>query len=457
MAKLSETNQYLAAFTVNIITLGVGASIGWSSQTLPILIKTSNESPLKVPLTKNEASWVECNLAVGAIFGTFLFGYLSERIGRFWTAFMTALPQIFWWICVIVGKSFTILLIGRFFAGLSAGGVFVLVPLYISEISKDSLRGILGCFFMFAINLGTVLMFLAVEYLNYSIVPKIFISIPFIFTLTFMFLPETPQYLLKRGEIKKAENSLRFLRGCQNFNEVPEKVKKELLVISKEIEEETLVKNVSIIDKLRTLVARKSLIIGLVLVSVNQLSGCLVFMNYKADIFINVGLKFSPEFFAIIISIIQVIGSVVSTFVVGSMTRKLLYISTCFGAISGFLAWGFCLNLFDKRTIFPWLSISALSLAIFMASAGFLPLTFVLLSEILPQKIRSIGMTLCMALFWTLSFILHKIFINLVAFAQFYISLLIFCGFIFLGMMFIVVYVPETRNKSGDEIEEALR
>lgn len=70
------------------------------------------------------------------------------------------------------------------------------------------------------------------------------ILFPIIFALTFVFLPETPQHLLKCGKAKEAEKSLKFLRGC--VNEVPEKVKNELLEMSKKIEEDSNAKAKSI-------------------------------------------------------------------------------------------------------------------------------------------------------------------------------------------------------------------
>jgi MFS family permease len=81
---------------VNIIAVGVGASIGWASPSLPLL--QSDESILSEPLTSGEASWVGSLLALGALFGTLLFGWLSETIGRFWATLLTTIPQIVSWI-----------------------------------------------------------------------------------------------------------------------------------------------------------------------------------------------------------------------------------------------------------------------------------------------------------------------------------------------------------------------
>lgn len=136
----------------------------------------------------------------------------------------------------------------------------------------------------------------------------------------------------------------------------------------------------------------KALIIGLVLVSVNQLCGCFAFINYTADIFMESGSSLSPNVSAIIVATIQVAGSTVSAFAIGLMSRKLLFALTCFGTMVGLLAMGThgYLKMFYDMSAFNWLPIASLSFVIFVASIGLLPLTFVMLSELLPQKVSQL-------------------------------------------------------------------
>ena len=77
---------------VNIIALGAGASIGWSSPFLPAI--QAEDSPLSEPVSSNEASWIGSILALGALCGVLLYGWLSETIGRYWALIMTSIPQI---------------------------------------------------------------------------------------------------------------------------------------------------------------------------------------------------------------------------------------------------------------------------------------------------------------------------------------------------------------------------
>lgn len=151
---------------------------------------------------------------------------------------------------IIVGSTIEHLFVGRFLAGLSAGGVFVLIPLYVAEISEDKIRGTLGSFFIFSINFGTLLTFIAGNYLEYKTVAYVMVALPIIFLIVFVFLPETPQFLIKCGKEKDAEKSLKFLRGCKSSAETPEFVKTELQELSKKNSENSNKNESSVLDQL---------------------------------------------------------------------------------------------------------------------------------------------------------------------------------------------------------------
>jgi hypothetical protein len=93
-------------------------------------------------------------------------------------------------------------------------------------------------------------MFIAGTYLNYSLVSILMLAFPLIFAVTFLFFPETPYYLLKCSKHRKAEDALKFLRGCAKLNETPEKVREELLSMAKKVEEDGSGSQISIIGEL---------------------------------------------------------------------------------------------------------------------------------------------------------------------------------------------------------------
>lgn len=132
----STGNQYYATFCVNLLALGYGLSTGWTSAAIPILL--SPESSLDCgQISNSDASLIGSILTIGGLCGTLLFGYISNQIGRKRSIFLIAFPQIIGWLLMYFAESTALLISFRFLAGVAAGGIFTLVPIFVSEISED--------------------------------------------------------------------------------------------------------------------------------------------------------------------------------------------------------------------------------------------------------------------------------------------------------------------------------
>lgn len=136
--------------------------------------------------------------------------------------------------------------------------------------------------------------------------------------------------------------------------------------------------------------AKKGLIIGIVIICVSQLSGIFPLIIYTATIFKEAGSNLSPNMSAIIVAGIQLVGSYVSTITVDRVGRKVLFVTSCLGIFLGLSALGTHGLLKAKHydlTEYFWVPVVSLSFVIFIAAIGILPLPFVIISEILPQKV----------------------------------------------------------------------
>lgn len=121
------------------------------------------------------------------------------------------------------------------------------------------------------------------------------------------------------------------------------------------------------------------------------MSGCFALISYTAQIFKAAGADLDPNISAIIVGVIQIAGSYASTYFIDKTNRKVLYILSAVGTGIGLATMGTFSYLqlieFDVSS-FGWIPLVSLSLVIFMASVGILPLTFVVISEILPQQVN---------------------------------------------------------------------
>lgn len=194
------------------------------------------------------------------------------------------------------------------------------------------------------------------------------------------------------------------------------------------------------------------------LISVNQLSGLFAFLSYTADIFIEADSVYAPNTCAIIVGALLVSGSLISLTLVDKFSRRFLYSVTTVGNIIGLLSMGLYSYLKTTSDVssFKFIPVMSLSLVIFCASSGRLPLTYIMMAEIMPQSIRSFGVSVSTTFNWILAFGLLRYFSTLVALLQFYTCMFIFCGFALFGMFFVMFYVPETKGKSFEEIENSL-
>lgn len=133
MNKLNLINLYLSL--ANIIILGQGCSIGWTSPSLPIL--QSNRSPLtNGALSTAEASWVGSMSSIGAALGTIFFGLITQRIGSKNAMILCAIPLTIFWLTVMYSNYVWQLYIGRLLSGLT-GGAFVCIQLFLADISDE--------------------------------------------------------------------------------------------------------------------------------------------------------------------------------------------------------------------------------------------------------------------------------------------------------------------------------
>uniref|UniRef100_A0AAG5DAG9 Major facilitator superfamily (MFS) profile domain-containing protein n=1 Tax=Anopheles atroparvus TaxID=41427 RepID=A0AAG5DAG9_ANOAO len=448
------------AYIANLISLSLGTAIGWLSPFLPLLI--SVDSPLEHgPVTDVQATWIASLLCIGAIVGTFLFGWMAERFGRKTSLLATALPLIGFWGGVAFGTTVEVLYVARLLAGLGAAGVFLLVPMYITEIAEDRIRGSLGSLFILFLNIGTLVSFVLGSYLSYRLTAYILFALPVAFFILFLPFPETPQYLVRRNRVRDAESSLKYLRGYTSTPEHLEMLRSEmdgLLVQASGEKDPTEQSGISLAD-FAAPASRKALMIGFLLVSFNQLSGCFALINYNAQIFADAGSDIEPNTAAMVVGAIQIVGSYGSTLLFDRCQRKHLYISTSFFAAFGLFAMGTHGYLKSQHidvSAVNWIPVASLSFVIFIASVGLLPLTFVVLSEILPPKIRSLGGSLCTAFLWTISFLVVKYFPGAVELIGLHGCMWVFSAVCLMAGLFNAIAIPETRGQSIEQIMNAM-
>ncbi|XP_037711176.1 facilitated trehalose transporter Tret1 [Drosophila subpulchrella] len=462
----SDKYQYLAAISVNIISISYGAFCGWPSSSF--LELSSEDSPLETgPLSPKDQGWVASNICLGGLFGTFLFTWLADKIGRKWSLMWMALPNLLGWVIIPFARNPMHLIIARFIGGAAGGGCFTVIPIYISELASDNIRGILGVFLVLTCNFGIVLAFVLGYYFNYAQVSWIVSSLSFVFVGCFWFMPETPQHLARVNKIDEAEHSLRYYRNIKAnpAKELSEELQLELQKLKTtekpsgdadaEVNEASGVTWADFAEGK----TRKAFLIGLGLISFNQLCGCFAMLNYTAVIFEQSGSSLPPTMAAIVVGLIQLVGTYASTVLVDRLGRKILLLVSAVGIGFGQIAMGTYSYLQVSGyevSAFSWVPISGFSFMMLLAAVGLLSLPFLVVSEIMPQKIRSTAIMILMSVLWLISTCTIKLMPVFTETLGMHGTVFMFAILSFSAAIFIAIFLPETKGKTVEAILASL-
>lgn len=188
---------------------------GWPSPYLPIL----ENGNYTLEITPEESSYMAVMPVIGEIFGALLNVLMIDLIGRKYTIVFSSVPIIMAWLLIGITSSTVMMFTGRFIAGISDGLSFNAVPLYLGEIASPRVRGFLGSLCPVSVVLGILVIYTIGGYLALDVAALVSLSIPTFFLFSFMLMPESPYFLLMKGQEKKAIKTLQTLRGTKDVND----------------------------------------------------------------------------------------------------------------------------------------------------------------------------------------------------------------------------------------------
>lgn len=444
-------NQFLAVACANLVCLAHGGSMGWLSPSL--LVLQSDDTPLiNGPISNEVASWVGSATYIGGVVGNFMFMAILKYFGRKKTFCVLALPNLAFWITVSLATRVEVLYLGRFLTGLTGGGTYVCIPLFVAEIADDHIRGILGSFLMIFTCVGVMISYIAGSYLTYSTAPFVLIAFPIAFTIAFLLLPESPNDLMKQQRFDDAQKSLRFYKNCNADTKMEiERFQTEWEKIQL-IAKQTIDRGEKVYFRdYCTREARIGLLKGFSLICLSLFCGSPVMMNYASIIFKDSGSKLDPSLSSIIMIAIQIIATTISTTLIDNIGRRILLITSSIGTTIGLTAMGAYTYLsYSQYNLdgYDWVPVTSISFSVFMAYIGLVPLVFVVLMEVLPVKIRSSGTSYCLSLVSLFMFIIVKFYPTLLAIIHLHSCMWIFAGVSLLGVLFGLFVLEETKGKN---------
>ncbi|KAJ8920255.1 hypothetical protein NQ315_011916 [Exocentrus adspersus] len=442
---------YVAAFTGNIISFIAATCLTWTS---PILsqLQDKDKTPFSSVLTDDETSWISSLLPLGAVFGPFVYGYLADKIGRKFTLLICGTPFLVAFLLLAFGKALWMYYIARFISGMSVGGVFTVMPMYVGEIAEDSNRGALGSTMNVFICSGLLFTYSVGPYVSMVALNLTLALFPAAYLVLFFLLgPESPHYYVSKHRNEEAKAALQKIRGGGE-----EAVDKELSQIQEKIKEEG---RGTFFDIFKSKGLTKAFIISLGLVGFQQFSGINAVLFYASTIFEDAGTSLDSNICSIIIGLTQFLTSFVTPLIVERLGRKVLLLFSAVGMMVSEVPLGVYCFLNDKGndvSAISFLPILCLITYIITYNTAYGPLPWAIMGELFPANVKSIASSVTAAFCWFLAFLITKYFKAVSDAIQIGPSFWIFAGFCAAAIPFSFFYVIETKGKSLKEIQDIL-
>jgi sugar porter (SP) family MFS transporter len=405
-----------------------------------------------------QKGWVAASALIGCTVGVSIAGLLSDWLGRKRTLIVAAILFFVSAVGTAIPKNVTMFVIYRIIGGVGVGAASITSPMYIAEISPARIRGRMVSVNQFAIVTG----FLVVYLVNYFIALQgteawnveygwrwMFGSeaLPaFLFLVLLFIVPESPRWLTKYGRHKKALSVLTRVGG-------PAHAQREFESIKDAIAHES-----GSLAQLLKPGMRIVLVIGIVLAVLQQVTGINVFLYFGAEIFKKMGSGTDAALLKeVIVGAVNLTFTIIAIWTVDRLGRKPLM-------LIGSAGMGLCLAAmglagYMQRTTGVWLLIFILGyIACFALSVG--PVTWVILSEIFPTRIRGRAMGVATVFLWLANYIVTQTFTimdeNPWLIEKFHrgFPFWIYGVFCVCLLVFVWRFVPETKGKTLEEIEK---
>ncbi|XP_008207267.1 facilitated trehalose transporter Tret1-2 homolog [Nasonia vitripennis] len=454
----SKLPQYVAATAANLCIFAGGAMMGWTSPVLANMgkndTKSMDDNPLGVVVTDDEGSWVGSLMTLGAVTGSLFSGYIGERFGRKKALLATSIPFLLGWALIATAKSLEQLYVARFIFGIAIAISFTVVPMYCGEIAETSIRGVLGSFLQLFVTFGLLYAYAIGPFVSYLIFWIVCAAVPIVFFACFMFMPESPYWLLTKGMKAEAEDALCKLRGKTSSG-----VQKELGDMQVAVDQ-AFSSEVKMTDLFTVKANFKALLLTCAGVSFQQLTGINVVLFYAQKIFASTGSAIDPAVCTIIVGVVQVCASGVTPIVVDRLGRRILLIASGVGTAvaTGVLGVYYYIMDVEKSDVssLGWLPIASLVLFMCLYCVGWGPLPWAIMGEMFSAEVKAkaSGITVCIC--WALAFVITKFFSNIAAEFGNHTAFWFFTICCIVSVLFTVFLLPETKGKTLRQIQDEL-
>ncbi|XP_030817454.1 solute carrier family 2, facilitated glucose transporter member 6 [Camarhynchus parvulus] len=466
LRSLHNKRLYLAVFAAVLGNFSFGFALVYPSPVIPAL--EAHPSPA-LRLDQHTAPWFGSVFTLGAAAGGLSTMLLNDCLGRKLSIMFSALPSALGYALLAGAQGLWMLLLGRVLTGYAGGVTSASIPVYISEISHPGVRGMLGACPQIMAVLGSLVLYalgLVLDWRWLAVAGEVPVLA---MVLLLCFMPNSPRFLLSQGKEEEALGSLCWLRGqdtdyAQEYEQIKDSVRKQSRRVScAELKDPFLYKPILISGLMRFL---------------QQLSGVTCILVYLQPIFKKTSVILKAEYDAALVGLVRLSAVAIAAVSMDKAGRKiLLFVSAGVMLVSN-LTMGLYIHFepashngtvanttlvssanlpAEPTNYITLIPLLATMLFIMGYAMGWGPITWLLMSEILPLKARGVASGLCVLVSWLTAFTLTQFFLPVVNAFGLQVPFLFFAVISAGNILFTGCCVPETKGRSLEQIEAFFR
>ena len=445
-------NHKRALRTVTIISTFGGLLFGYDTGVINGALPYMQEDLGLTPLTEG---LVTSSLLFGAAFGALFGGRLADRNGRRKMIMVLAIIFLIGTLACTFAPSTGVMIAARFLLGLAVGGASVTVPVYLAEVSPSARRGRIVTQNELMIVTGQLMAFIFNAYLGNTFGEAggiwrwmlVIATLPAIALWVGMnFMPESPRWLASMGSFGETLSVLQRIRSQSEARAEFEEVKAMAV-------EDYKAKMGSWRD-LGIPWLRRIFIVGIGLAVIQQITGVNSIMYYGTQILAESGFGREAALTANIANgVISVLATFVGIWLLGKVGRRKMLITGQIGTTAALLLIGFFSLVLPEGTGRGFVILALTVTFLAFQQGAISPVTWLMLSEIFPLKIRGLGMGASAFILWIVNFMVGFGFPQLLAAIGLSSTFFVFAVLGVGAIAFAFKYVPETKDKSLEDVE----
>ncbi|TRY70298.1 hypothetical protein TCAL_02455 [Tigriopus californicus] len=451
MTNVAMVRQTLASLGFSLGGFAMGTAVGWSATALKDL--SSPSSP--IPARDGEVALIGALICLGAVMQGPMTGYLMVRFGRRIAMLLNCLPLIGGWAIIILAYNVWMLFVGRFVTGYAMGSFAMIAPVYIGEIASPEIRGALGTCFHALFVFGIFVMFILGAIMSWMSLAIFSLCAGLVLTFVLYLLQDSPTSYMMQNRPDLAQEAMKWFLNSDEIEE-------EIRAVKTSVEE---IKSNSLGSQFRQLnicssgdpTIRKPLLLSVFLLSSQQWSGINAVITFTVTIFQSAGATVNPNTATIIIGGVQFVATVLSYFTVNRIGRRVTLMVTLTIMAVSLICFGIFFYLHQHHPSasvnLGWLPLLSMAMFIISFSFGPGPLAWLLLGELLSPKIMGMAGPMAAMTNWSVGFIVTLCFPFVVKLLGDYGAYWMFSAFCLVTLVVVMRYLPETRNKTLQEIQ----